>query len=100
VLRAARAPTFEKQVRDELAVHNRAARRAHAGSTRITQVSAGGFATAWCRAASAESAGGDDQHLARADEAGIGDAVRALEHLDGRPEADRDPGQRVARPTR
>jgi formamidopyrimidine-DNA glycosylase len=49
VLRVRVPPTFEKQVRDHLSVHNRGGEPCPRCGTRITQVSAGGFATAWCR---------------------------------------------------
>ena len=42
-------PTFEKQVRDHLAVHNRGGEACPRCGARITQVTAGGFATAFCR---------------------------------------------------
>ena len=42
-------PTFEKQVRDHLAVHNRGGEACPRCGTRITQVTGGGFPTAWCR---------------------------------------------------
>ncbi len=49
LLRRRVPPTFEKQVRDHLAVHNRGGEACPRCGTRITQVSAGGFATAYCR---------------------------------------------------
>lgn len=49
LLRKRVPPTFEKQVRDHLAVHNRGGEACPRCGTRITQVSAGGFATAYCR---------------------------------------------------
>jgi formamidopyrimidine-DNA glycosylase len=42
-------PTFEKQVRDHLAVHNRGGEACPRCGARITQVSAGGFQTSYCR---------------------------------------------------
>jgi formamidopyrimidine-DNA glycosylase len=42
-------PTFEKQVRDQLVVHNRGGEPCHRCGTRITQVTAGGFQTGYCR---------------------------------------------------
>ena len=42
-------PTFEKQVRDHLAVHNRGGEPCPRCGARITQVSAGGFQTSYCR---------------------------------------------------
>lgn len=49
VLRERVPPTFEKQVRDHLAVHNRGGEACPRCGTRITQVTGGGFPTAWCR---------------------------------------------------
>jgi formamidopyrimidine-DNA glycosylase len=49
VLRERVPPTFEKQVRDQLAVHNRGGEACPRCGTRITQVTGGGFPTAWCR---------------------------------------------------
>jgi formamidopyrimidine-DNA glycosylase len=49
VLRDRVPPTFEKQVRDHLAVHNRGGEACPRCGTRITQVTGGGFPTAWCR---------------------------------------------------
>lgn len=49
LLRSRVPPTFEKQVRDHLAVHNRGGEPCPRCGSRITQVSAGGFPTAWCR---------------------------------------------------
>lgn len=42
-------PTFEKQVRDHLAVHNRGGEPCPRCGARITHVSAGGFPTGYCR---------------------------------------------------
>ena len=42
-------PTFEKQVRDHLAVHNRGGEACPRCGTKVTQVSAGGFPTGYCR---------------------------------------------------
>ena len=42
-------PTFEKQVRDHLAVHNRGGEPCPRCGSRITAVSAGGFPTGYCR---------------------------------------------------
>lgn len=49
LLRARVPPTFEKQVRDHLAVHNRAGEPCLRCGSRITSVSAGGFPTGFCR---------------------------------------------------
>ena len=49
LLRERVPPTFEKQVRDHLAVHNRGGEACPRCGARITQVTAGGFATAYCR---------------------------------------------------
>jgi formamidopyrimidine-DNA glycosylase len=49
LLRERVPPTFEKQVRDHVAVHNRGGEACPRCGARITQVSAGGFATAYCR---------------------------------------------------
>jgi formamidopyrimidine-DNA glycosylase len=49
LLRKRVPPTFEKQVRDHVAVHNRGGEACPRCGARITQVSAGGFATAYCR---------------------------------------------------
>ncbi|MGZ5332140.1 MAG: DNA-formamidopyrimidine glycosylase family protein [Solirubrobacterales bacterium] len=43
-------PTFEKQVRDHLAVHNRGGQPCPRCGSRITEVKAGGFPTGYCRA--------------------------------------------------
>jgi formamidopyrimidine-DNA glycosylase len=50
VLRARVPPTFEKQVRDHLAVHGKGDGPCPRCGGRLTQVSAGGFPTGWCRA--------------------------------------------------
>ena len=50
LLRKRVPPTFEKQVRDHVAVHNRGGEACPRCGARITQVTAGGFATAYCRA--------------------------------------------------
>lgn len=50
LLRERVPPTFEKQVRDHLAVHNRGGEPCPRCGGRITQVTGGGFPTAWCRA--------------------------------------------------
>jgi formamidopyrimidine-DNA glycosylase len=42
-------PTFEKQVRDFLAVHDKGGRPCPRCGTRITEVKAGGFITSYCR---------------------------------------------------
>ncbi len=42
-------PTFEKQVRDHLSVHTRGGQPCPRCGTRITEVKAGGFPTAYCR---------------------------------------------------
>jgi formamidopyrimidine-DNA glycosylase len=42
-------PTFEQQVRDFLAVHDKGGRACPRCGTRITQVRAGGFITSYCR---------------------------------------------------
>ena len=49
VLRQRVPPTFEKQVRDFLAVHDHGGQPCPRCGTRITQVSAGGFVTSYCR---------------------------------------------------
>ena len=49
ILRVRVPPTFEKQVRDFLAVHNKGGEACPRCGTRITQVSAGGFITSYCR---------------------------------------------------
>ena len=49
LLRERVPPTFEKQVRDHLAVHNRGGEPCPRCGTRITQVTAGGFPTGYCR---------------------------------------------------
>jgi len=49
VLRARVPPTFEKQVRDFLAVHDKGGQACPRCSTRITAVKAGGFITSYCR---------------------------------------------------
>jgi formamidopyrimidine-DNA glycosylase len=49
VLRERVPPTFEKQVRDHLAVHNRGGEPCLRCGTKITAVAAGGFPTAYCR---------------------------------------------------
>ena len=49
LLRERVPPTFEKQVRDHLAVHNRGGEACPRCGTRITEVKAGGFPTGYCR---------------------------------------------------
>jgi formamidopyrimidine-DNA glycosylase len=49
LLRRRVPPTFEKQVRDHLAVHNRGGEACPRCGTWITQVTGGGLPTAWCR---------------------------------------------------
>jgi formamidopyrimidine-DNA glycosylase len=49
VLRARVPPTFEKQVRDFLAVHDKGGQACPRCGTRITEVKAGGFITSYCR---------------------------------------------------
>ena len=49
LLRERVPPTFEKQVRDHLAVHNRGGQACPRCGTRITEVKAGGFPTGYCR---------------------------------------------------
>jgi formamidopyrimidine-DNA glycosylase len=49
VLRERVPPTFEKQVRDFLAVHDKGGQPCPRCGTRITQVKAGGFITSYCR---------------------------------------------------
>ncbi|OGO59269.1 MAG: hypothetical protein A2V85_00545 [Chloroflexi bacterium RBG_16_72_14] len=49
LLRERVPPTFEKQVRDHLAVHNRGGEACPRCGSRITQVTAGGFPTGYCR---------------------------------------------------
>ena len=50
LLRERVPPTFEKQVRDHLAVHNRGGQPCPRCGSRITEVKAGGFPTGYCRA--------------------------------------------------
>ena len=49
VLRRRVPPTFETQVRDFLAVHNKGGQPCPRCGTRITEVSPGGFVTSYCR---------------------------------------------------
>ena len=49
LLRQRVPPTFEKQVRDHLAVHNRGGEACPRCGGKITQVTGGGHPTAWCR---------------------------------------------------
>jgi formamidopyrimidine-DNA glycosylase len=49
VLRVRVPPTFEKQVRDFLAVHDKGGQPCPRCGTRITEVRAGGFITSYCR---------------------------------------------------
>jgi formamidopyrimidine-DNA glycosylase len=49
VLRLRVPPTFEKQVRDFLAVHGKGGQPCPRCGTRITEVKAGGFITSYCR---------------------------------------------------
>ena len=49
LLRERVPPTFEKQVRDHLAVHNRGGQPCPRCGARITEVKAGGFPTGYCR---------------------------------------------------
>ena len=49
VLRQRVPPTFERQVRDFLAVHGKGGRPCPRCGTRITEVSPGGFVTSYCR---------------------------------------------------
>jgi formamidopyrimidine-DNA glycosylase len=49
VLRKRVPPTFEKQVRDFLAVHDKGGQACPRCGTRITEVKAGGFITSYCR---------------------------------------------------
>jgi len=49
VLRERVPPTFEKQVRDFLAVHDKGGQACPRCGTRITEVRAGGFITSYCR---------------------------------------------------
>jgi formamidopyrimidine-DNA glycosylase len=49
LLRVRVPPTFEQQVRDHLAVHNRGGEACPRCGGRISEVSAGGFRTAYCR---------------------------------------------------
>jgi formamidopyrimidine-DNA glycosylase len=49
VLQARVPPTFEKQVRDFLAVHDKGGQPCPRCGTRITEVKAGGFITSFCR---------------------------------------------------
>ena len=49
ILRVRVPPTFEKQVRDFLAVHDKGGQPCPRCGTRITEVRAGGFITSYCR---------------------------------------------------
>jgi formamidopyrimidine-DNA glycosylase len=49
VLRERVPPTFEKQVRDFLAVHDKGGQACPRCGTKITEVRAGGFITSYCR---------------------------------------------------
>ena len=49
VLRDRVPPTFEREVRDFLAVHNRGGEACPRCGQRITQTEAGGFVTSYCR---------------------------------------------------
>jgi len=49
ILRERVPPTFEKQVRDFLAVHDKGGQSCPRCATRITEVKAGGFITSYCR---------------------------------------------------
>lgn len=49
ILRERVPPTFEKQVRDFLAVHNKGGAPCPRCGTRITQIQPGGFITSYCR---------------------------------------------------
>jgi len=49
VLRERVPPTFERQVRDFLAVHDKGAQPCPRCGTRITEIRAGGFITSYCR---------------------------------------------------
>ena len=49
LLRERVPPTFEKQVRDHLSVHNRGGEPCPRCGPRITRVTAGGFPTGYCR---------------------------------------------------
>lgn len=49
LLRQRVPPTFEKQVRDHLSVHNRGGQACPRCGSRITEVRAGGFPTGYCR---------------------------------------------------
>ena len=49
ILKARVPPTFETQVRDFLAVHNKGGQACPRCGTRITEVKAGGFITSFCR---------------------------------------------------
>ena len=49
VLRVRVPPTFETQVRDFLAVHNKGGTPCPRCGTRITEVKPGGFVTSYCR---------------------------------------------------
>ena len=49
VLKARVPPTFDKQVRDFLAVHDKGGQPCPRCGTRITEVRAGGFITSFCR---------------------------------------------------
>jgi formamidopyrimidine-DNA glycosylase len=49
VLRVRVPPTFERQVRDFLAVHDKGGQACPRCGTKITEVRAGGFITSFCR---------------------------------------------------
>jgi formamidopyrimidine-DNA glycosylase len=49
LLRERVPPTFEKQVRDQLAVHNRGGQPCPRCGAKVTEVRAGGFPTGYCR---------------------------------------------------
>ena len=65
VLRERVPPTFEKQVRDFLAVHDKGGQPCPRCGTRITEVRAGGFITRTAGAASADRRDARDQGILR-----------------------------------
>ena len=108
LLRERVPPTFEKQVRDFLAVHDGAASRARAAARRSPRSRPAGSRPATAGAASADVgaeprltrigalARRNEDDLARADQRRVGDVVDPLEHLERRTELEGDRAQRVA----
>ena len=87
LLRRRVPPTFEKQVRDHLAVHNRGGEACPRCGTKITAVKAGGFPTGvlpGLPALTPLEGDRDDQHLADLERARVGDVVGRHELLDRR----------------